>query len=114
MRKAQLTRVELELARAGPSAIQGVAYDGNPQPQFVGGMDAQLMGPPRHRHEGNSRPILFNGHTLPVGDTQLSLLRVVDLTGPILKIQTKRKFNGSGFTFEPPIKERNVAFSRSA
>ena len=103
--------MQFELTGSRPSPIERVAHDGNSETHFVSGMNAQLMGAARHRHESDPRAAVLDGNSLPMRDAHLAVDRIVDLHRAILDIEPKGKLEAPPFPREFALEQRHVALA---
>ncbi len=89
MVKSQLRRVKLQLSRPCSSPIQPIANDGAAEPQLVGRMQPQLVGATGNRREFHFRIFTSNLQFAPTRQADFALHRIVDLMGPVIRIQPK-------------------------
>jgi hypothetical protein len=92
--------VEFKLPRAGAIPVKGVAYDGDAETFWVGGVKAELMGPPGDGEEVDAGEVALDSNFLPIGGAHFPVDFVVDLERAVFDVQSEGQVDRSGVAFE--------------
>jgi len=103
--------MQFQLSRPGAGAIEPVAHYGDAQPFFVGSVQAELVCAARKRHELHASLAILNTELTPAGSAELPALRVVDLIGTIVRVQSEGEFYDSRILFDLAVKQRDVSLA---
>ena len=89
--------------------VESISDNRNPKPVDRGGVQAELVGPSGDRPELDARLAIFDGQLLPVRDPDLSVDRIVDLTGTVFYVEPKGQFDRAFVTGQFAVEQCDVA-----
>ncbi len=94
-----------------PSAVESIADNRCIEPERMGGMQTQLVGPAGNRSEFDPRAARIRTDGAPVGDSFFPIDWVVDLAWAIIWVEPKRKFDRSGMVLREAIDNGKIALA---
>ncbi len=101
--EGQLGGVQLELPRAGASAVEWITDDWDTEPFRVGGVQAELVRPPGDGDELDTGYGVLDRNFPPVCGAHFPVNFVVDLKWAVVHVQPERQGDGAIFTREHPV-----------